>query len=152
MTSHKDFSTNLNGVYKPFAMEIDLNFRAQFEQHQHRGMYEVLEALDHSNVEDLISYKLKDDKHKNLLTLDDLRVKQIKVATELRGLQGTKADYSVPEIGLAQYESMIKEPVKKGEFSAVVQNRTMDELQQEILHKNLGTYEKRKKMPMAAVK
>jgi hypothetical protein len=49
-------------------------------------MYEVLEALDHSNVEDLISYKLKDDKHKNLLTLDDLRVKQIKVATELRGL------------------------------------------------------------------
>jgi hypothetical protein len=33
MTSHKDFSTNLNGVYKPFAMEIDLNFRAQFEQH-----------------------------------------------------------------------------------------------------------------------
>ena len=49
-------------------------------------MNEVLEALDHSNVEDLISYKFKDDKHKNLLTLDDLRVKQIKVATELRGL------------------------------------------------------------------
>jgi hypothetical protein len=64
-------------------------------------MYEVLEALDHSNVEDLISYKLKDDKYKNLLTLDDLRVKQIKVATELRGLKEIKGDYSVPDIGLA---------------------------------------------------
>jgi hypothetical protein len=58
-------------------MEVDLIFRAKFERdlQQQRGLYEVLEALDHSSVEDFISYKLKDDKHKNLLTLDDLRVK-----------------------------------------------------------------------------
>lgn len=66
----------MNGVYKPFGMEVNLLFRANFERNlqQQRGLYEVLEALDNSSVEDFISYKLKDDKHKNLLTLDDLRV------------------------------------------------------------------------------
>ena len=37
------------------------------------SMFEVLEALDQSSVEDLISYKLQDDKEMNLFTLDDLR-------------------------------------------------------------------------------
>lgn len=52
-------------------------------------MFEVLEALDQATVEDLISYKLRDDKEMNLLTLDDLRYRQILVAKELEFLRDT---------------------------------------------------------------
>ena len=54
-------------------MEVDLDFRSQVLRDQHKNWYEMLQALDHSTVEDLISYKMKEDKDNNLLTLDDLR-------------------------------------------------------------------------------
>jgi hypothetical protein len=67
-------------------------------------MFEVLEALDQSSVEDLISYKLRDDKEMNLLTLDDLRYRQILVAKELEFLRDTSTkrskEYTVPQMSV----------------------------------------------------
>ena len=70
----------------PFTMSEDPEFRAQFMREQNRRVFEMQEALDKSTVEDLVSYKIKDDKHKNLLTFDDLRLQQIMVANQLRSL------------------------------------------------------------------
>ena len=66
------FETEINPASQ-YKMEVDLEFRAKFQREQNMAMFEVLEALDKSSVEDLISYKLKEDKEANLLTLDDLR-------------------------------------------------------------------------------
>ena len=58
---------------KPFEMEQDLEFRAEFNRLNQRD-FEVQEALDRSTIEDLVSYKIKEDKLRNLIVLDDLRV------------------------------------------------------------------------------
>lgn len=42
--------------------------------------------LKNSSVEDFISFKLREDKERNLITLDDLRLQNAKMATELRKL------------------------------------------------------------------
>lgn len=96
---------------------------------QYRRVAELQDALDRSTVEDLISYKLKGDGIRNLITLDDLRWQQIKVANQLRVLQDDKAThstiYNVPA-ALPKYDAVIKEKPNPGEFSAVQQNRTLD--------------------------
>lgn len=81
--------------------------------------------LSKSNVEDLISYKLKGDRQRNLLTLDDLRLKHLKVATELRSLQGASIEFD-PKDELHSYERLIQKPLNQGEFSAAQHHRTLD--------------------------
>jgi hypothetical protein len=54
-------------------MQEDLRFRAQIMRDDHRRIFEIQECLDRSTVEDLISYKIREDRYKNLLVLDDLR-------------------------------------------------------------------------------
>lgn len=44
--------------------------------------------LAKSTVEDLISYKLREDNQRKLLTLDDLRFEQTKALNELHKLEG----------------------------------------------------------------
>lgn len=57
--SEFEFATNIKG---PYVMEQDLDFRQMVMEQQHRRMFEIQETLDHSGVDDLISYKLKGDK------------------------------------------------------------------------------------------
>jgi hypothetical protein len=62
--------------------------------------------LSKSSVEDLISYKLKGDRQRKLLTLDDLRLKHLKVATELKKLQGGNIQFDATD-ELHSYERLI---------------------------------------------
>ena len=75
-------------------MEEDLEFRAEFNLN-HQRMFEVQEALDRSTIEDLISYKIKEDKLNHLIVFDDLRVQQIKLANQLRALEDEKGKIDV---------------------------------------------------------
>ena len=54
-------------------MEADLKFRKEFKNEHQIYDNDLSYMLAKSNIEDLISYKLREDNQRKLLTFDDLR-------------------------------------------------------------------------------
>ena len=124
-TIQKEFETT-KPVLAAFEVEADVNFRNEYKTQALINDQAVLQKLSKSSVEDLISYKLRDDRKQNLLTLDDLRLKQVMVAKELRALQGTDTFVDTSN-ALQFYENMI---AQNGSYSRGQHNRTLDDRQQ----------------------
>jgi hypothetical protein len=80
--------------------------------------------LKNSSVEDFISYKLHEDKERNLITIDDLRLQHVKMANELKQLQNEQI-IDETEFFFSNRRA------KAGELSAAIQNRILDETEQE---------------------